>query len=168
MLQPSLSVGKSHLWELFDGKKLRTPWQHYKWPGPGLSDRAVTQSLLSFLCQHCPSLPSTLRPFPMLRVRKPSFAHMVTLPLPVLAPLQFPQSSEMCILLCSLMCMVPVRHQLSKTEWSLLHLADVSQAPCTSAVAIHSTTPMVGMMPKLNAASSSAAFESICQAQLGN
>lgn len=129
---------------------------------------AVTQSPLRFLCQHYPSLASTLQPFPALRVTKPSFAHMIPLPLPVLAPLQFPQSSEMCISFCSLMCGVPVRYQLSKAEWSLLHLAYVSQAPCTSAFAIHSTTPTVGMTPKPSAVSSSAARESIHQAQLGN
>lgn len=61
-----------------------------------------------------------------------------------------------------------MRYQLSEAGQSLLHLADVSQAPCTSAVAIHSTTPTMGMTPKLSAASSSAARESIRQAQLEN
>lgn len=74
----------------------------HEWPGPRQTARAVTQALLCFLCLRYPSLPSFPHPFPTLRVANSSFAHITTLPSPVLAPLPFPQSSEMSLSLCLL------------------------------------------------------------------
>lgn len=101
--------------------------QRYKWPGPGQAAWR-SHSVPPQLSMPALSLStSTLQPFPILRVAKPSFAHIIALPLPVLAPLQFPQSPEICILLCPLLCLVPVRYQHSRAKWCLLHPADVSQ-----------------------------------------
>lgn len=75
----------------------------HKWPGPGQAAQAVTWALLCFLCLHYPSLPSFLQPFPNSRAAKPSFDHIVTLPLSMLAPLQFPQFSGMCTSFCLLL-----------------------------------------------------------------
>lgn len=72
--------------------------QHYKWPGPG---QAVQRShsvppQLSMPALFLSTLLSSTLSYP--QVAKASFAHIITLPSPVLAPLQFPQSSEMLYL----------------------------------------------------------------------